>query len=862
MLGKENKDWFSRTLSKGTKGLQRSYNDSSQFGQVTFEHIGVYPRRAEVGRAGVPGSVCFAPGGTEVTFLQAPEGGLTRSAFVSNIETGAVRELCKAPVGIGQEATFSLEEQLRRERQRQLHTGISSYSWSNTSDVLLVPIGDELFVQRGVSGTLCRLFDKTLLPSSTFVDPRLSRDGSFVCFVCDKEVYACKTHLAINGNSTAVPIQLTFGARNRSWSHGLANFIAQEEMNRFEGFWISPCGNSLAFEEVDENKVPKFRIMHLGKSGVGEDAQEDHNYPFAGGPNPIVRLGVVRVDDSFEAQDHQSISKSKVWWIDYSCAFLDKKEGEECYLARVEWINEEDTDTHMDKKCTRLVLQVQNRAQTKLQLLMVNIDFSTRANVEEHHESMDVDFSSGSTEFRCEQSTIRRSSHGVTIIPLIMEESNVWINLHNMFTHIRSNVPFWCHSTSRSHNTKDDFVYLWASERSGFMHLYLYNGSDCIKQITNGDWVVEDVCGVDLVKEIVYFVGNRESCLEKHLFAVPINIDNGPMTPRRITHEKGTHTVVVNIETGLFVDVWSSINFPFRADVCSLSDGSIIRQLYRSADPMLSELSLALKPPEMFTVMSQSFTNIGVSPSVASPSVNLYGCMYKPDPKIFGQGPYPLIVSTYGGPHVQWVQNTWSVTADLRAQFLSSQGYCVVRVDNRGSSRRGIAFEGAIKWNMGDVELIDQITAVKYLINQGIADPERIGIYGWSYGGYMSAMAVSKYPDIFKAAVAGAPVTSWDGYDTHYTERYMGTPESNSEGYKRSAVMSHCSKIKGSLLLVHGLIDENVHFRHTARLISALIDSQKHYELLLFPNERHQPRRMRDKIFMEKRVFNFFQRCL
>jgi dipeptidyl-peptidase-4 len=194
----------------------------------------------------------------------------------------------------------------------------------------------------------------------------------------------------------------------------------------------------------------------------------------------------------------------------------------------------------------------------------------------------------------------------------------------------------------------------------------------------------------------------------------------------------------------------------------------------------------------------------------------------------------------------------------MRAQYLRGLGFLVAKFDNRGSARRGLEFEGAIKHNMGDLEVRDQVEAVQWLASEGLADPERVAIYGWSYGGYMSAMALVRAPETFKVGVAGAPVTHWDGYDTHYTERYMGTPTSNGEGYSSSAVMTHVDALVGHLMLVHGGIDENVHFRHTARLISALIKARKDYDLLLFPDERHMPRSEQDRVYMEQRIRDYF----
>ncbi|CAM9952741.1 unnamed protein product, partial [Hapterophycus canaliculatus] len=175
---------------------------------------------------------------------------------------------------------------------------------------------------------------------------------------------------------------------------------------------------------------------------------------------------------------------------------------------------------------------------------------------------------------------------------------------------------------------------------------------------------------------------------------------------------------------------------------------------------------------------------------------------------------------------------------------------------------RGLAFEAWVKWRMGTVEITDQEDCVHWAVKKGLADPGRVGIYGWSYGGYATAMCLCKAPNTFRVGVSGAPVTAWDGYDTHYTERYMGTPTENAKGYRESSVLTHASKLEGKLMLVHGLIDENVHFRHTARLINALIAARKPYDLLLFPDERHSPRKLQacdlDRVYMEQRISDYF----
>jgi len=264
--------------------------------------------------------------------------------------------------------------------------------------------------------------------------------------------------------------------------------------------------------------------------------------------------------------------------------------------------------------------------------------------------------------------------------------------------------------------------------------------------------------------------------------------------------------------------------------------------IYDRPDPRVAELGL--EPPELVSLTTRD-------------GGTLHGAVYRP-PARFGPSPHPTIVSVYGGPHAQTVSNSWRMSAAMRAQYLRRQGFVIFALDNRGSARRGLAFEGAIKNQLGDVEVRDQVDGVRWLVERGLADPARVGIYGWSYGGYLAAMCLARAPETFKAAVVGAPVTHWDGYDTHYSERYLGTPRSNPSGYATSNVTGYVSNLRGKLLLIHGLIDENVHFRHTARLINGLIAARKPYELLLFPDERHLPRRPADRIYLEERVRDFF----
>jgi dipeptidyl-peptidase-4 len=208
------------------------------------------------------------------------------------------------------------------------------------------------------------------------------------------------------------------------------------------------------------------------------------------------------------------------------------------------------------------------------------------------------------------------------------------------------------------------------------------------------------------------------------------------------------------------------------------------------------------------------------------------------------------------------VTSTWSLTVDLRAQYLAQQGFVVLKVDNRGSAYRGLDFEAALAHSLGRIEVDDQIEGVRFMASRPYVDHERVGIYGWSYGGYMVCKALLQAPEIFKAGIAGAPVTFWEGYDTHYTEHYMGQPTTNANGYMTSSVLPYAEKLKSKLLLVHGLVDENVHARHTIRLVEALATAARDYELILFPEARHMPRNPAHLEYLEQQLTAFLQRHL
>ena len=707
--------------------------------QLTPEQVARYPRPGMA----IPGKICYSPDAKLVTYLFSERGDLVRELWALELASGRKQRFLSPPGEAVTEENLSREEALRRERLRLRETGVTDYIWAEKANVMLLPLRGELY--RWAEGSV------THLAAGGVIDPKISDDGRRSFFVREGDIWTVD-----EGGERKLTVHPA-GTTN-----GLAEFVAQEELDRLSGYWPSPGGNMVAFEQVDESNVPVFPIVHQASPTL---EIEEHRYPFAGAENARVKLGVVSVDGG-------------ATWLDLGTAAG--------YLARVNW--------HPDG---RLLVQWLSRDWKRLELRA----YSSLA-----------------------------GGGGPGWGSILVENLEPWINLHNDLRVVESTGEF-----------------TWSSERSGFRHLYLY-GPDgtLIRQLTSGDWPAEATVALDEKGRELYFVGWRESPLERHLFRV--SLDGGE--PERLTSDPGMHGAAIAPDFSSFVDVSSRRSYQPSVMVRSMTG------VARGVITESTRLDLALPVPDLHRFRTSDGTE-------------LHAAVYRPSgdfpPPRAGEdrgGGYPVIVSVYGGPGAQMVNDSWAQTVDLRAQMLAQQGFVVLKVDNRGSSRRGLAFEAPIARRMGQVEVRDQVEGVRWLARLGFADISRVGIYGWSYGGYMTVMALTTAPDVFKAGVAGAPVTFWDGYDTAYTEKFMGTPQDNPDGYRLASALTHIDRLQGKLLIIHGMIDENVHFRHTARLMQALIDAGKPYESLLYPNERHMPRSEHDLINMEQRILEFFQRSL
>ncbi|RLN82223.1 hypothetical protein BBJ28_00011373, partial [Nothophytophthora sp. Chile5] len=622
-----------------------------------------------------PANVSFSPDGRVVAFLHAPggQGGLSRQLYALDVASRRVALLAAPPNQGNTEVNLSLEEKLRRERQRQMGVGITSYAWSPSalSQRLLYPIQGDLYVQEQPGAELQLLFDKRSTGAAGgAIDPQFSPDGRWVAFVQDKELYVISSHIPTEGNSGQQAVQVTTGARGVDGkSNGLACFLTQEELSRFRGFWWAPDSTRLAFEEIDESHIPQFRIMHSGSAvPTGAAVQEDHRYPFAGDANPKRRLGVVRLPHAVDtgaspehehgglhfpglghSQQQQSTEMATPVWMDFGPLDTDT----DFYISRVNWLPDQS-----------LGVQKLNRLQTEVTFLRFD----------------------------------PRTGHATT---LIHESNPVWVNANYLFRNIEA-------------ENKSSFRFLWGSERSGFMHLYLYEytaGAPAAKflgAVTSGQWSVESVEGIDLAQGRVFFCGTADSPLERHLYVTSLfSIHTPPLPPTRLTAAEGMHTVVMDSCCRIFVDVYSNPSTPPRAIVCAVPSEAqlaavapvgpgdpskaamptapfssaavaVYQEIQTSAFPLITEQE------DWRVTMLQTQGKLCVPKIMSFPTSDgketLYGAVYLPDQEIHGKGPYPTM-------------------------RFRDMGYAVLKVDNRGSFRRGSAFEGAIKHRMGTVEI-------------------------------------------------------------------------------------------------------------------------------------------------------------
>lgn len=384
---------------------------------------------------------------------------------------------------------------------------------------------------------------------------------------------------------------------------------------------------------------------------------------------------------------------------------------------------------------------------------------------------------------------------------LFRDRTSVWIEPNDG--------PYWFDAGER---------FVWPSERDGFKHLYVYARDGKLeRRLTEGPFEIDDVHAIDESKDVVWVSTDKDDVKGKQLYTVPL--DGGAMT--RITQQPGSHAVKLSTDSSLFFDEFSALNDPGFAAIGDATGAEVRRIGTGTKEPLAK---YGLREPEFGKVKTRDGFEMEamlILPPDHDPAKR-----------------YPVVSYTYGGPHAPSVADSFAPRSYLWHQMLAQEGYVIWVCDNRSASGKGLASVQGVYKNLGEQELRDLEDGIDYLVAQGIADPARIAIWGWSYGGTMAAYALT-HSTKFKVGIAGAPVTDWSMYDSIYTERFMDMPQNNPEGYAKSSVTKAAANLNGKLLLMHGTIDENVHMQNSLQFIEALQRAGKSFDVMLYPGNRH-----------------------
>lgn len=385
---------------------------------------------------------------------------------------------------------------------------------------------------------------------------------------------------------------------------------------------------------------------------------------------------------------------------------------------------------------------------------------------------------------------------------------------------------------------KDGKHFIVTSERSGYNHVYLYDLSGkLIRPITTGDWEVTSLYGIDEKNETLYYQSTESSPLERDVYSIHLSGNN----KQKLNSKAGTSSAVFSTDFSYYILNHSNIHTAPYTTLNHTKTGETVRVLEDNRHAQAKAKEYGIKPREFF-----QFTT--------SEDISLNGYMIKP--KNFDENTqYPVLMYVYGGPGSQNVANTWA--HNVWFDYLAQKGYLIVCVDNRGTGFRGAEFKKMTYLNLGKYETIDQIEAAKWLGKQSYVDKNRIGLWGWSYGGYMASLAITKGADVFKTTMAVAPVTTWRYYDTIYTERYLRTPQENPQGYDDNSPINFVNQLKGNFLLVHGTADDNVHVQNSMMFSEALIQADIAFDQAFYPNKNHGISGGNTSIHLYKKLTDF-----
>jgi dipeptidyl-peptidase-4 len=658
---------------------------------------------------GRPVAAKLTPDGQTVIYLRGGARDPVLRLYEFPLPSGPERELLTpAQLLGGAEEKLSVEEKARRERARVTLKGFTSFDLSKDGSRLLVTLSGQLYVVNRAD------LKVTALPGKNWIDPRFSPDGTAVACVAAGELYVIEL-------ATLVTNALTTGA-TATRSHATAEFVAQEEMDRPQGYWWSPDSQSLAYQETEQSDV---EVRHIADPLDPEATPLEFFYPSAGSSNATVRLGVI------------SRTGGATRWVNWDANRFP-------YLTRVAWRERGDP----------LCLTVMDRAQQTSLLLR-------------------ADPATGNT------------------TELLRETDPTWLNLDDSAL-----LPMWLPGGRE---------FLWTTESRGAWQVELRAADGkLLRALTPLDYIYKGLIKLDATNRFIYVSGSSDP-RETHLWRFPLSGGTGSA----LTKAPGQHFASFSENGSTFVHSYSLLDGTVGADVLTAAGGRLA-----------SLPSVAENPPAL--------PNLELTRTDGTPS--FYAAIIRPH-KFVAQKKYPVILSVYAGPTATVVGS--AARSYLGAQWMADQGYIVVCLDGRGTPYRGRDWERIIRGNLIDIALEDQVTGLRALGRRyPELDLKRVGVTGWSFGGYFSAMATIRRPDVFRCGVAGAPVVTWENYDTFYTERYLGLPQTETNAYRVSSVLTYANQLARPLLLIHGLTDDNVYVQHTLQLADALFMAGKKYEFL------------------------------
>jgi dipeptidyl-peptidase-4 len=684
---------------------------------------------------GLPTSPRPTPDGKAVVFLRSGPRDRVNALFTFAVETGRTNTLLEpSRVLGGASETLTPEEAARRERLRLQTSGFVDFE--------ILPDGTQLLTSLAGKLYLVSLADGAMHPLETggAVDsPKVSPDGKAVAYVRGGDLYV----LPLEGGPER---RLTTDA-SAEITNGLAEFVAQEEMDRPEGLWWSPDSTQIAFERADATGVERRTV--LDETDPFRPATSVP-YPRAGKANVAVKVGIVPAQGGAPR------------WVEWD-------HDRHTYLARVAW-----------QKDSPLTLQVQTRDQKEVVVLV-------------------VDPRTGAT------------------TPVHTERDEAWVALHDGLRWIGHGASF-----------------LWITERNGAPELELRSAAgSLVRTLAGAQQGFRSLLDVDEEAGSVAFEGGANPA-RTSIFRMPIAGGEA----LELTREPGIHNATFGTGHAIFVD-----------EHRSLEAMPVLR--VRGADGTSKGMlpSVAEVPPiEVRVQIERLGDGEGWMTAVLSPASAVAGQRY------------PLLARVYGGPGAQTVVEDRALF--VLWQWVANQGFVVAFADNRGTPGRGRTFERAIRDRLADVPLSDQVAAMREVAKRPDVDGERVGIIGWSFGGFLAALGVLRQPDFFKAAVAIAPVTDWADYDTHYTERYLGLPSEDPARYPQSSVLRDAAQLRRPLLLMHGSADDNVVVGHSLKLARELLAAGRDFEILLFPGQTHM---IADPVMREQvwsRAVAFLRRAL